>query len=499
MPETLQLSPGGTVGYIAIDDKEGMISQSTWLYVKQALKYYRENRPQFIVLKLNTPGGEVFAAQKISDALEEMDTQEGVPVVSFIDDWAVSAGAMIAYSTRYIVPVKDAIMGAAEPVTMGEGGKMESASEKVNSALRADMVKRALFFNRNPDIAEAMVDKDVILVWREGKVARLDSEEQIRWEEPNPDKVISARGKLLTLTAPEMEKFGVADAVLTPERLEPISVEERAEGRWPFSKMLLSRAPGFSEASEAVVEAYRMDWKTQFFVLLATPIASSILMLGLIVGWNLEVNTPGFGLPGAVALTCLFLIAISSLSLEIANWLELIFLAAGLLLVLTEFFLFPTGGFLAIIGSLFFIGGLFAMMLPGLGTIDFQFDTGSLNAAGELFFQRLAYFSATLVLAFVILALLGRYVTPSLAGFNLFVLTGHEQEAKEGYIAGEAPSNLPQPGAAGVAVTTLRPSGKIEVAGTLYEAVTDGAFIEKGEKIVLDRLEGSVIVVFKEK
>ena len=85
-------------------------------------------------------------------------------------------------------------MGAAEPLTM-EGQKMEVASEKVNSALRADFANRASFFGRNPHIAEAMVDKDIILVLREGAIVRLDSDDQIH-KGDHPDQVISPKGKL---------------------------------------------------------------------------------------------------------------------------------------------------------------------------------------------------------------------------------------------------------------------------------------------------------------
>lgn len=160
LAERIKFNPNGPnkIGYIKIVGHDSMISQSTWIYIKKALEYYKETRPAFIILEMDTPGGEVFAAQKISDALKEIDTQEGIPVVTYINNWAISAGAMIAYSTRYIAVVKDGSMGAAEPVIAGESGQMQSASEKVNSALRTDFANRARFFDRNPDIAEAMVD-----------------------------------------------------------------------------------------------------------------------------------------------------------------------------------------------------------------------------------------------------------------------------------------------------------------------------------------------------
>jgi membrane-bound ClpP family serine protease len=152
----------------------------------------------------------------------------------------------------------------------------------------------------------------------------------------------------------------------------------------------------------------------------------------------------------------------------------------------------PTFGLLGFIGILFFLAGLFGMMLPGIGSISFEIDTGTLNAAGETFFNRLAWLSGTLIVGIGVIALLARYVMPSFAAYRAFVLTGHEQE---GYIAGASPHSLPQAGTKGEVVSTLRPAGKVMIDGTIYDAITSGKFIEKGELIQVERLDGSVIVV----
>lgn len=482
------------IGHILIDDRSAGINESTWLYVKKALESYKNNKekPIFVILELNTPGGEVFAAQKISDALKELDTQYNIPVVTFINNWAISAGAMLAFSTRFILPTKDASMGAAEPVTQDETGKMASASEKVNSAIRADFANRARFFDRDPSIAEAMVDKDVILVRRHGKIIKLDNESQIRTIGQDADFLISSKGKLLTLSSEQMLAYGVADSIVPPTKTEALTSQEQESGRWPASKMAIFHLPFFKNIPNAIVDSYRMDWKTRFFVLLAHPVISSLLFFGLIFGFYLEMNSPGFGLPAAVAFTCLFLIVLSSLSLEIANWLELILLLVGLAIILIELFVLPTFGILGIIGLIFFGMGLFGMMLPGLGSIDFEFNTATFNAAGEAFMKKLAWLSGTLVLTCVIIAGLARYMTPSFAKFSRLVLNGNEQN---GYIAGENPDALPQPGAKGEVVSTLRPAGKVIINDVLYDAMSNGEFIEKGTSIVVDHLDGSVIIV----
>lgn len=491
----IHFNPEGenTVGYIYIGDHEDMISESTWLYVKKALDYYKKQKPAFIILELNTPGGEVFAAQKISDGLKDMDTQYDIPVVALINYWAISAGAMLAYSCRYITITSDGIMGAAEPVLAGESGKLESASEKVNSAIRADFASRASFFDRDPLIAEAMVDKDLLIVQRNKQIIKLDNENQIQ----PTDVVISPKGKLLTLNAKEMVDYNVANFLLKTQKRNELTTQEKSQGKWPLAKTLLAQIPFFASIPNAVVDEYQMDWKTRLFVFLASPIVSSLLMMGLIVGVYMEINSPGLSLPGSIAALCLFLIVLSSFSLQIANWLELILLLTGLMLILVELFVLPTFGLLGFVGIIFFIVGLFGMLLPEIKSVKFEYDTKTLNAAGQYFLERLAWLLGSFILSMVIIAILARYVLPSLPGLHRFVLQGHEQDATAGYVAGEDPKMLPQPGEKGEVLATLRPSGKIVINDKIYDAISYGGFIDAGEKIEVVRLEGGVIVVNK--
>ncbi len=477
-----------TIGYIHIGDHETPISQSTWIYVKSALDYYKTKKPAFVILHLNTPGGEVFAAQKISDALKTLDTQEGIPVVALIDNWAISAGAMLAYSCREIVSVKDGIMGAAEPVIVGQSGQMEKASEKVNSAIRADFAARASFFDRNPLIAEAMVDSDMIVVKREGQIISLEKEDEIK----GSDEVISRKGKLLTLDAKSMKELGVVNFVLQPKKLEPITKEEQERGIWPFSKELLFQDPQFEKYSSAVVDRYQMDFKTTFLTWLSHPVVASLLSLGLMLGLYMEISSPGFGFPAALALTCLGLIILSSFALEIGGWLEVILLILGLSLFFIDLFLIPTFGLMGIIGLVLALIGFLCLAIPGLTAANYEFDTGTFNAAGQAFIDRLGWLSATFLLGCLLIVLLARYVTPKFYALTRLVLTGSEQEA---YFAGVNPKDLPKVGAQGQVVATLRPSGKIEVLGDIYEAMTEGSFIEKGETVVVTKVMGSSVVV----
>jgi membrane-bound ClpP family serine protease len=483
-----------TIGYIQINDREGQISQSTWLYIKSAMEYYQKNKPIFIVLVLNTPGGEVFPAMKISDALHHFDTEFNIPIVTVIDNWAISAGAMVAYSTRYITTAKDGAMGAAEPVTIKDD-QLQSAPEKVNSALRVDFTNRAAFYGRNPLIAEKMVDKSSILVFRNNEILRLNQESEI----VPSDLVISGKDKLLTLNAEQMIKFHVADMILEPTKLEAITAAERAAGEWPASKALLFHQPFFKDIPNAVIHEFQPDWKTQLFMLLAHPMVSSALFLGLMMGAYMEMSTPGFGVAGSIAAICLSLIIISSFSQEIAGYLEVFLMSLGALILVLEFTLLPTFGILGFFGLLLFLGGLFAIMLPGLESMSYEVDTQTLNAAGEFALDRLTWYLITFVVGVIAMMLLARFVTPSTTLLRRFVLSGGEQEASQGYTAGIDPFHVPPVGTVGEVVSTLRPSGKAVFDGKLYDVVSEGAFIEKGTKVLVVRTEnGNVIVTEKD-
>lgn len=482
------------IGYFYIGGHEEAISEATWLYIKQGLSYYKKNRPIFIILELNTPGGEVFAAQKISDALRDFDLQENIPVVAFINDWAISAGAMLAYSCPLIATVPYGSMGAAEPVLPGADGKMESASEKVNSAIRTDFANRAAFFGRNSLIAEAMVDKDLILVKREGKIIKLDQESQIRLNEPNPDIVFSPKGKLLTLNGQEMIQEGVANFLVPAIKIEEITKEEKAEGVWPASKSLLFHIPEFAAIPNAVVHEYKMDWKTQLFVFLASPAVSSLLMMGLLVGGYMELSNPGLTLPGIVAATCLGLIILSRYGLELGYSLEWLMLLSGLLLLCFEVFI-GSFGLIGIVGIILFFGALLLLFLPGLSSIPLDPSAVKWEGSGEYLLHQVSWFFGSILLSIVLAALIGRFLMPKFPFLNRFVLKGSEQESKKGFYAGEPFENMPAVGQEGRALSLLRPGGKILISDKIYDGIALNESISEGEKIVVKRVEGSTVFV----
>ncbi len=478
------------IGYLHLG-KEEPIQESTYLYVKFALEAFRAQGASFVLLDIDSPGGGVFAALKISQELKKLDSQFHIPVVAFIDNWALSAGALIAYSCRFIGITTDASMGAAEPVIASSDGKMETASEKINSALRAEFSNTARFFGRDPLIAEAMVDKDILLVKRKGKVIRLESEKDLILSGKNPDQIITRKGKLLTLDSKEMIDLGVADFAVAYQTLSPITEKEKEEGRWSFSKHLLSSQPFFHGITNPVLIDYQNS-KIGFFSFLAHPLVSSLLMMGLIIGIYAEVSHPGFGFFGITALVCLSLILLSSFAIHTIAWLECIALIIGVVLLVIELFLLPGFGWTGFTGILFVLGALSAMILPHASGVSYSFGEWTLSTI-ELV-DRLGYFIGSILLSILIMYLLTRWVLKKSPFASHLVLKG-EMNQDEGFVAGPSKELLPAPLSEGIAYCPLRPSGKVVIHGRLMDAQAQSGFIEKGSPIIVAYLEGGKIFV----
>lgn len=484
-------SGNNLVGYLYIGP-DRPIDQSTYLQVKFALEEYRKRNVIFVLLHLDTPGGEVFPSMKIADLLQKMDSQYHIPVVAMIHNWALSAGAMLAYSCRFIAVTGTSLMGAAEPVFAGGEGKMETAPEKIVSALRAEFASLAKFWGRNPLVAEAMVDKDMFLIRRNGQFIQLDSEQQLQAEGMTADEVISAKGKLLTLDADQLLKYGIADFDVPITATREVTPLEKKLGEWPAEQSQLFNYPFFAKIPQATLVYYH-DWKIGFFAFLTHPFVSSLLMMGLIIGIYMEMSHPGLGFPAIIALLCLALIVLSHFATQTIDWLEILIVALGLILLLAEIFILPGFGIIGILGILCIVGGLIAMLLPSLTSVHFAWDWRDWNLPAIEFVEQLGVNVLTVVIALITIAFLARFVSPRILKRSRVVL----ETTQEGNIAGHEPQALPAVGTEGEAFTSLRPGGKILIQNHLYNALTEGNFIEQGQKVVVSKIQGSVIIVAK--
>lgn len=381
-----------------------------------------------MILHLKTYGGAVDAADTMRTALLNLS----IPTSVFVDNQAISAGALISIACDSIYMRRGGSIGAATVVNQAG----EPMPDKYQSFMRAMMRSTAEVNGRDPRIAEAMVDPSVYI----------------------PGIIDSS--KVLSFTTEEAIKYGYCEGVAE-------SIEEVAST--------------ISSETEYEIKYQRLTLIDRVLLFFLTPFMQGLLLMVIVGGIYFELQSPGIGFPSIAALTAAVLY-FSPLYLEglAENW-EIVIFVSGVLLILAEIFVIPGFGIAGISGIVLMVTGLaFAMIDNNL----FYYD-GNFN-----FVVLLKPVSIVLLSAFVSLLssifLAGKYLnTKTLPAISLStvldVKDGFSSPGKElDYLVGRY----------ALVVTHMRPSGKIDVDGKWFEATMEFGTADKGERVVISRSEG---------
>ncbi|MFL5728909.1 MAG: NfeD family protein, partial [Cytophagaceae bacterium] len=188
----------------------------------------------------------------------------------------------------------------------------------------------------------------------------------------------------------------------------------------------------------------------------------------------LEMQSPGIGYPIVLAIAAALLYFVPSYLNGLAqNW-EILLFFVGLMLLALEIFVIPGFGITGITGILLCFASLVLVMLNN-NFFDFSF------VSGESVIQALTVALIGMI-GVIFLIIFG---TPKLLGTRFFknVALQTQMDNKEGYTSNFNKEAML--GKTGVAHTVLRPSGKIMIGETIYDAFSTGDFIEKDTQIVV--------------
>jgi len=409
---------------------EGVIDLGLAPFVERVLDEAAGGGAAAVILEIDTFGGRVDAAVQIRDAL----LRSKVKTVAFINKRAISAGALIGLAAETIVMADGGTIGAATPVQIGlPGAPAQPVEEKTVSYMRKEFRATAESRKRPPELAEAMVDADV--------------------EIPG----VIAKGKLLTLT--------------TEEAVQHKLVDFRADN--------MERVLEFLGLADAEIRRASETWAESLVRVLTHPLVSSILIAVGMLGIIVEIQSPGFGVPGVIGLTSLALFLWGHWLVRLAGWEEVLLIGIGLILLVVEIFLLPGFGLFGALGIAALLGGL-GLSLVGTG------------ATWTVVFSALGQVALALLLAIALALVLLQFVPRLPFGRRLILET--ELPAEGGYVSSPESDRrwLGQRGAAG---STLRPAGIGHFDHERVDVVTDGEFIEAGEPIEVLRVEGNRIVV----
>ena len=420
---------------------EGVIDLGLPPYIKRVIKEAEDSKVKAIVFEINTFGGRVDAATQIKDAILSSNVQ----TIGFINRRAISAGALISLSCEKIYMTGGGLIGAATAVDMS--GK--KGSEKVISFMREEMASTAEQRGRNKKIARGMVDEELSfthLVLNQDSILVNDIEGR-------------KEGKLISLTTDQALKYQIADGVA--ENMESVL---DSLGYEDFQII---------EKSE--------NWSEDIVRFLTNPVVASLLTTFGFLGILFELQSPGWGIPGFVGLTCLILSLSASYIAQLATMSDLLFVFAGIGMVLLEILVIPGFGIIGIGGFGLMMYGLYLLLLPDIPVGD------------EIVGQAMDGFFIGLVGAIIGLVLLIKLMIKT--KFWKQLTSPGLQEKADGFSNSFGWESFK--GKEGIADTNLHPSGWIQLEDERIFVVSEGDFIEKGEKITVLSVDGNRVVVRK--
>ncbi|NNF02227.1 MAG: nodulation protein NfeD [Bacteroidia bacterium] len=410
-----------------------MIAPPAVRIVNTAIDNAEEAGADFILMDLDTYGGLVDAADEIRSRILGTD----ITTLVFIRNNAASAGALISIACDSIYMAGGSTIGAATVVDQTG----QPVPEKYQSYMRQKMRATAEETGRDPEIAEGMVDDRVEI---EG---------------------ITEEGKIITFSVTEAIEHGYCNAKAdSPEDVIALLNLDKVE-----------------------VIKHTLSTVDKIIGLLTKPAVSSILLLIIIGGIYFELQTPGVGFPIAASAIAAILY-FSPLYLEgLAEHWEILLFIVGIGFLILEIFIIPGFGVAGLTGIVLIMSGLTLSMLNNI-VFDFTWVPGA--EIGRALLIVLGSLSAAVIGIFI----LGGNLMNS-AAFKKAMLST-EESTKDGYVI-DVRSNQSVVGKKGIATTDLRPSGKIEIENEIYDAQSDGEYIDRGTEVLVESAHGAYLKVNK--
>ena len=454
---------------------EGPLDVGTRALLRRAVQLALADGADLLV-ELDTPGGEVELMWQLARQLEEA-SQEGVRTVAWVNDRAISAGALIAVACEQLLMRTQATIGAAAPVVMGPGGAVggiedDTMAEKVTSAVRSSFRGWAERRGRPPALVEAMVDVEVGVkqVGPEGERRLMTQNEfddaTAAGEEFENVRTVVERGKLASFSGTQAVELGLADGLAD-------TLEEVLERMGATQATLLERAR--SEDLAALLHSVRF-----------------LLLLGGLVGAYLELKMPGFGIPGILSILCFAVFLFGQYTVGLADVPHMVMVGAGLALIAVEIFIAPGTIWFGVAGAALLIGGLLMSIGGSSWDLDYALDR---RIAFDAVFSLALWSTAAMVIAWGLSRLI-----PYTPGASRLVLQP-APDAATGEGVAEAKTVAEKRalvGAVGEAITDLRPVGRVTLDGEPgldFEARTAGTALDRGARVrVIEVRTGRLVV-----
>ena len=436
--------------------KEDLISRARFEFMSRTLERCSAEGAEAVIFDIDTPGGLLW------DTVDLMmnDLQKLKPrSFSFVNKRALSAGAMIAVATDGIYMAPAGTAGAATPI-YGGGMQMDDAERaKMNSATMGMARAVAKSKGHDPRVIEAMIDMS-----KELKVG---------------DVELDTKDTILTLDADQAVMLLDGKPLFAKGIVNSIDEIKKAEG-----------LKGATVTAEPTTFEQIAIWVTTY--------ATILIIIG-VAGGYLEMQAPGFGIPGIVSVAAFSLfffghyVAGSLVGHETAVMAGLF--VAGILLIIVELMVMPG---LMIPGILGFVCIMVALVytmshweVPVLPATDGEPSRWSFHLAA--YATGLRNFALGILGAGALVLVLFRFL-PQTRPFQKLVLAstaGGRVEETPVVMA----ARLVRAGDEGVSLSVLRPYGTAEFAGNRIEVMVEQGYLPNGTAVRVREVCGTKVVV----
>ena len=436
--------------------EDDLIIPARFEFMKRTLALCDAQKAEAVIFDLDTPGG--LAWDTITLMMKDL---QGLKTrsLSYVNTRAISAGALIAMATDAIYMAPASAIGASTPVMSGGGEMAEAERAKNNSAFMG--MARTVVREKGYDvrIIEGMIDMDRGLVINgrviipKGEIVTLDSEQ----------------ATMLIDGKPLLSK-GIAKDIEAIKKMESLRGE-----------VITAEPTGFE---------WIAIWVTRY--------AAILILIGLAGGY-LEMQAPGFGIPGFIAVGAFALFffghyVAGSLAGQETFVVALVFII-GMILIGVELFAAPGTllpgllGFLCVMVALVY--AMSGWEVPPASGEAPETAGGSFNLA--TYAVGLRNFALGTTGAAILITMLALWL-PSLRPFRALVL-----QASAGGAASDSPTMQAAAkatvGQTGITRSALRPYGTVEIAGSLVEAMIEGDYAQTGTAIRVREVRGEKIIV----
>ncbi len=267
---------------------EGPVEKGLASFLTRSFKEAENDEASLVIIEIDTQGGALDAALEIGRLI----SNKNYPVYAYVTHKAYSAGAYIALSTDRIYMTPGSVIGAAQPISLMDVGD-EAVDEKTVSAFDGAMRSAAQAQGKDPNIASAMVRKEISI-----------------------DGVVE-EGKLLTLTSSEAEEVGISDGTYGQ--------------RWELLQALNLEQAEIVETKEGAAERLAR--------LITNPTFATILLTVAMAALFLEIMTAGFGVAGSISLISFTLFFGGHIFAGFAGYEVVVLFVIGIILLLIEAFI----------------------------------------------------------------------------------------------------------------------------------------------------------------